>query len=70
VKGADSLEIIESYPGDKYLLSFLMRGEVEGQVFHAHIATDVEARNLRVVTMYLPAPEEWDSEFRNRRVQK
>jgi hypothetical protein len=66
----DSLEIIESYPNDKYLPSFLMRGEFEGRVFHAHIATDVEARNVRVVTMYVPAPEGWDSRFGIRRVRE
>jgi hypothetical protein len=70
LKGADSLEIIESYPDDKYLPSFLVRGEFEGRVFHAQIATDVEGGNVRVVTMYVPAPEDWDSDFRVRRVQK
>jgi hypothetical protein len=70
LKGAGSLEIVESYPDDKYLPSFLVRGECEGRVFHAQIATDVEARNVRVVTMYIPAPEEWDSGFRIRRVRK
>jgi hypothetical protein len=69
VKSADSLEIIESYPEDKYLPSFLLRGESETTVFHALIAADVEAGNVRVVTIYIPAPEEWDSEFRARRVQ-
>src|ERR1035441_1663067 len=29
----------EAYPDDKYLPSFLVRGESEGSVFHAHIAT-------------------------------
>ena len=67
LKGAGSLEVIESYPDDKYLPSFLLRGEFEGRVFHTQIATDVEARNIRVVTMYMPSPEEWDSEFRTRR---
>ena len=66
LSGADSLEVIESYPDDKYLPSFLVRGVFEGIVFHAHIATDVEARNVRVITMYIPAPEEWDSGFRIR----
>jgi hypothetical protein len=68
IKGVDSLEIIESYPDDKYLPSFLLRGVSETVVFHALVAADVEARNVRIVTMYIPAPEEWDSEFR-RRVQ-
>jgi hypothetical protein len=35
----DSLEILESYPQDKYLPSFLVRGESNRIVFHAHIAT-------------------------------
>lgn len=70
LKGADSLEIIEAYPDDKYLPSFLLRGESEGQVFHAQIATDVNDRNVRIVTMYLPAPEDWDSGFRSRRTPK
>jgi hypothetical protein len=68
MKGADSLEIIESYPDYKYLPSFLVRGECEGRVFHAQIATDLEGRNVRVVTMYIPASEEWDPELRIRRV--
>jgi hypothetical protein len=69
MKGADSLEIIESYPDDKYLPSFLLRGEAEARVFHVQIAADVPAANVRIVTMYIPAREEWDSEFRVRRVQ-
>jgi len=70
MEGAESLEIIETYPDDKYLPSYLVRGECEGRVFHAQIAADVEGKNIRVVTMYLPAAEEWDSGFRVRRVQK
>jgi hypothetical protein len=69
LEGADSLEIIEAYPDDKYLPSFLLRGESDGQVFHAQIATDVNDGNVRIVTMYIPAPEDWDSGFRVRRVQ-
>ena len=64
-----SLEIIEAYPDDKYLPSFLLRGEIEQAVFHAQIATDVEGNNVRVVTMYSPDPNEWDEEFRKRRTK-
>jgi len=70
IKAADSLEIIEAYPEDKYLPSFLLRGEFEGKVFHAQIATDTEAPNVRVVTLYIPSAEEWDSGFRVRMVQR
>jgi hypothetical protein len=62
-----TLEVIEAYPEDKYLPSFLLRGESEGSVFHAHVATDLEGRNVRVVTMYQPSPEEWDEDLRVRR---
>jgi hypothetical protein len=64
-----SLEIIEAYPDDKYLPSFLLRGEIGGAAFHAQIATDVEGNNVRVVTMYIPDPDEWDEEFRKRRTR-
>ncbi len=59
-----TLEIIEAYPDDKYLPSFLVRGESEESVFHAHIA---EGENIRVVTMYTPDFGEWDEGFRVRR---
>ncbi len=64
-----TLEIIERYPRDKYLPSFLVRGEWMGTVFHAHLATDVEGDNIRVVTMYVPDAAKWDAEFRVRRIR-
>ena len=67
VAAADSLEIIENYPDDKYLPSFLVRGEAAGIVFHVQIATDVQGNNVRIVTMYIPEPDEWDEEFRFRK---
>ena len=62
-----TLEIIEEYPQDKYLPSFLVRGEAEGVVFHAQIATDVEGGNVRVVTLYAPDPNQWAFGLRVRR---
>ena len=62
-----TLEIIEAYPHDKYLPSFLVRGESAGFVFHAQVATDVEGENIRIVTMYTPDADEWDDELRHRR---
>lgn len=62
-----TLEIIEAYPHDKYLPSYLLRGESERCVFHAHVATDVEGANVRIVTMYEPDPNEWDGGLRTRR---
>jgi hypothetical protein len=64
-----TLEIIEAYPHDKYLPSFLLRGGSGGSVFHVQIATDVEGENIRVVTMHITDPDEWDEELRSRRVK-
>jgi hypothetical protein len=69
VDGAATLEIIESYPTDKYLPSYLLRGASQSCVFHAQLGTDVAGNNVRVVTMYEPSPEEWDKELRVRRTQ-
>lgn len=64
------LEIIESYLTDKYLPSFLLRGETQETVFHAQIAVDMKGNNVRVVTMYIPDPDEWSSDLRTRRTEK
>ena len=65
-----TLEIIETYTDDKYLPSFLLRGEVSEFVFPALVATDMEGDHVRVVTMYLPDPELWDEGRRFRRTAK
>ena len=57
----------EEYPEDKYLPSFLVRAEHEKAVFHFQVATDVEGDNIRIVTVYVPDPEEWDPGFRVRK---
>ena len=66
----ETLEIIEAYPQDKYLPSFLLRGDTGRSIFHVQIATDVEDDNIRVVTMYIPDPDEWDEGFRSRRLHR
>ena len=60
---------LKAYPDDKYLPSFLLRGETQEAVFHAQVATDVEGDNIRVVTMYTPDAEEWDEKFRKRKTK-
>jgi hypothetical protein len=60
-------EIIEEYPFDKYLPSYLVRSEHEGEVFHMLFAVDVEADNIRIITAYRPNLDEWEDGFRIRR---
>ena len=62
-----SFEIIEEYPDDKYLPSYLLRAQHGGVVFHVQIAADVAEDNVRIVTAYLPDPTRWDRELRRRR---
>jgi hypothetical protein len=69
LEAVDTYEIIESYPTDKYLPSYLVlatRGEV---TFHVLFATDVDGENVRVVTAYRPNPSEWEPDLKSRRAQ-
>ena len=63
----DSFEIIESYPGDQHLPSYLIYSEYEGVVFHVVIATDVPDDNVRLVTAYKPDPQRWEEDLKTRR---
>ena len=63
----DSYEIVESYPGDKYLPSYLVLARRPGDVIHVLFAADLEENNVRVVTAYRPSPDEWDDDLKTRR---
>jgi len=39
-------------------------------IHHALVATDIEGDDVRVVTMYLPDPGQWDEDGRLRRAVK
>ena len=60
----DTYEIVEEYPEDKYLPSYLVLGNGS---FHVLVAVDVESDNVRIVTAYRPDPAEWERGFRTRR---
>lgn len=67
LEAIDSYEIIELYPEDKYLPSYLV---LAAGLFHVQFAADVEGDNVRVVTAYRPDPNEWESNLKTRRTQK
>lgn len=67
LESVDNYEIIESYPEDKYLLSYLVHSNHEGTVFHVLFAVDAENENVRIVTAYRPDPEKWIMDLRRRR---
>lgn len=60
-------EIIETYPEDKYLPSYLVHTRYQNVVFHILFATDVEGDNVRIVTAYHPNPAQWDADLKTRR---
>ncbi len=64
---AESYEIIEAYPQDKYLPSYLVYAQDRDEVIHVLFAVDVGGDNVRVVTAYRPNPSEWELDLRTRR---
>ena len=66
----DTFEIIEEYPKDKYLPSYLVCAESGGSPIHLLVAVDVLNENIRIVTAYHPSSEEWKKDYRRRRQLK
>ena len=63
----DAYEVIEEYPTDKYLPSYLVLAHADAQSFHVLFAADVDGDNVRVVTAYRPDPREWEPDLKTRR---
>ena len=66
----ESYEIVEAYPGDKYLPSYLVLGRLAGEAFHILFAADVEGDNVRVVTAYRASADEWEDDLKTRRAPR
>jgi hypothetical protein len=60
-------KIIDAYPEDKYLPSYLVYSEWQGDIFHILFAVDTEGDNVRIITVYRPDPDEWEEDFKTRR---
>ncbi|MDY0000809.1 MAG: DUF4258 domain-containing protein [Polyangia bacterium] len=67
LKGGEELEIVESYPDDKYLPSYLALVNLIPSPIHVLFAIDVEEDNVRVVTAYHPNPSDWEADLKTRR---
>lgn len=63
----DSFEIIESYPLDKFLPSYLVYGQVGELILHILFALDADENNVRVVTAYLPDSVRWKRDMKTRK---
>ena len=60
----DSFEIIEEYPQDKYLPSYLIYAQHETLIFHVQIAVDVPGDNIRIITAYVPTKDKWEADLK------
>jgi hypothetical protein len=59
-------EIIESYPDDRYLPSYLVYTHISSTVLHILFAVDTNNDNVRVITAYFPDPGQWDETMKRR----
>ncbi len=66
----DTYELVESYPQDKYLPSYLVLAHDGSDAFHVLFATDMAEGNVRVVTAYRPTADEWESDCKTRRTRQ
>ena len=66
---AETYEVIESYPEDKYLPSYLVWATSINGPCHVLVAIDLDGDNVRIVTAYRPNPDEWESDLKFRKKQ-
>lgn len=67
LSSVDSYEIIEEYPKDKYLPSYLVCTEYQTEVIHVLIAIDSANDVVTIITAYRPDRDEWEKDLRTRR---
>ena len=61
-------EVIKRYPDDSPYPSYLMLGRTpDDQPLHVVAADDDASEETHVITTYVPTPEQWTRDFRNRR---
>lgn len=67
LNSVDTYEIIESYPHDKYMPSYLVYAVHNDEVIHIQIAADTKDDTVRIVTAYKPTLDKWEEGFKIRR---
>ena len=69
LQSIDNYILIESYPEDKYLPSYLVWSNYESVIFHILFGVDFEENNVRIITAYKPDPNEWTNNLQERRIK-
>jgi hypothetical protein len=67
ILSSEACEIIEEYPEDKYLPSYLVYAEYQSQAVHIQIAADFENESITIVTAYKPTLDKWEEDLKTRR---
>jgi hypothetical protein len=61
-------ELIEDYPDDKYGPSCLILGTTsQKRVLHVQVSYPP---NVKVITLYEPSPDEWESDWKTRKAHE
>jgi len=60
-------EVIESYPDDTPLPSFLVLDTASGRPLHVVVAYEQSTPTCHVITVYIPNNERWQADNRTRR---
>jgi len=66
-ESVEDYEVIEEYPEDKYLPSYLVFTRYRGVVLHILFAVDIMDENVRVITTYRPDPNLWGKDLKRRK---
>lgn len=70
IESVNSYEIIEEYPKDKYLPSYLVYTKYQGNPVHIQFAIDQKDGNVRIITTYKPTLDKWEKDFKTRKAKK
>jgi len=67
LSAVNTFEIIEEYPEDRYLPSYLVYAIHENEIIHIQIAIDVAGDNITLITAYRPTLDKWEKDLKTRR---
>jgi hypothetical protein len=68
ISSVDTYEVIEEYQDDKYLPSYFIYATHASEVFHLHVAIDVNNDVVIIITAYKPSRDKWESNGKKRRI--
>jgi hypothetical protein len=68
ISSVDTYEVIEEYKDDKYLPSYLIYATHANEVFHLHVAMDINNDVVIIITAYKPSSDKWESNGKTRRM--